>query len=75
MFLSWMQQVVIDAPYTYDPAKGDTQGTPGKGATNTMNPNARKVSQSDINNLGLDKLKYDPNTGKAQLGKLTNIAH
>ena len=65
----------VDAQYTYDPSKGATAGTPGAGATNTMNPTTRKVNQADINNLGLNKLTYDPTTGKAQLGKLTNTAH
>jgi len=65
----------VDAPYTYDPSKGATAGTPGVNATNTMNPTTRKVNQKDINNLGLDKLNYDATTGKAQLGKLTNTYH
>lgn len=65
----------VDAQYTYDPSKGATAGAPGKGATNTMNPATRKVNQTDINNLGLNKLTYDPATGKAQLGKLTNTSH
>jgi RHS repeat-associated protein len=65
----------VDAQYTYDPSKGATAGTPGVNATNTMNPSTRKVNQKDINNLGLDKLNYDPTTGKAQLGKLTNTYH
>jgi RHS repeat-associated protein len=73
--IMYARGTAVDAAYTYDPKKGNTQGTPGVDATNTMNPNARKVNQSDINNLGLDKLKYDPNTGKAQLGKLTNKTH
>ena len=65
----------VDAQYTYDPSKGATAGTPSVNATNTMNPTTRKVTQTDIKNLGLDKLTYDPTTGKAQLGKLTNTVH
>jgi len=66
----------VDAQYTYDPSKGATTVDPTTGArTNTMNPTTRKVNQTDINNLGLDKLTYDPTTGKAQLGKLTSTAH
>lgn len=73
--IMYARGTAVDAQYTYDPSKGATVGTPRKGATNTMNPATRKVNQTDINNLGLDKLKYDPTTGKAQLGKLTNITH
>jgi RHS repeat-associated protein len=65
----------VDAAYTYDPTKGATAGTPRVDATNTMNPATRKVNQTDINNLGLDKVTYDPTTGKGQLGKLTNTSH
>lgn len=39
-----------------------------------LDVNKRKVTQQDINNLGLDKLQYDEN-GKAKLGKLTNVYH
>jgi hypothetical protein len=65
----------VDALYTYDPAQGATKGTPMIDATNKMNPATRKVNQTDINNLGLDKLTYDPTSGKAKLGNLTNKAH
>lgn len=65
----------VDAQYTYDPSKGATVGTPAVNATNTMNPTTRKVNQTDINNLGLDKITYDPTTGKGQLGKLSNTSH
>jgi RHS repeat-associated protein len=66
----------VDAEYTYDPSKGATAVDPATGArTNTMNPTTRRVNQTDINNLGLDKLKYNSTTGKAQLGKLTNTFH
>jgi RHS repeat-associated protein len=66
----------VDGAFTYDPTKGATTVNPATGArANTMNPSTRKVTQNDINNLGLDKLSYDPTTGKSQLGKLTNQAH
>jgi RHS repeat-associated protein len=66
----------VDANYTYDPSKGATSVDPTTGArTNTINPTTRRVNQTDINNLGLDKLKYNPTTGKAQLGKITNTFH
>ncbi len=42
------------------------------GATNTIRPESRKVTQTDINNLGLDKLLFNVQD-KAQLGTLTNI--
>jgi RHS repeat-associated protein len=56
----------VDGPYTWDPTKGATAGTPGVNATNTMNPTSRKVSQADINKLGLNTVIYDPNTGKGK---------
>lgn len=65
----------VDKDYTYDPTKGATKGTPRVDATNTMNPTTRKVTQADIDNLGLDRINYDAVTGKGELGKLTNIAH
>jgi hypothetical protein len=66
----------VDKEYTWDPTKGATTVDPKTGAaSNTMNPTTRKVTQTDINNLGLDKVKYDPTTGKGELGKLTNKPH
>ena len=64
----------VDAPYTYDPLLGATTGTPYIDASNTLNPEKRVVTQEDIDYLELDKLIFDSN-GKANLGKLTNIAH
>ncbi|ATL49579.1 hypothetical protein COR50_21710 [Chitinophaga caeni] len=67
---------LVDAKYTYYPKKGNSAVDPTTGArSNTINPVYRKVTQQDINNLGLDKIKYDPNTGTGQLGKLSNIKH
>lgn len=43
-------------------------------STPLLDLNKRKVTQEDIDNLGLDKLEYD-NEGKSKLGKLTNIYH
>ncbi|MBI4931482.1 MAG: peptidase M10 [Bacteroidetes bacterium] len=63
---------LVDAPYTYSPAKGASTVDPNTGrGVNTLSPEKRKVTQSDINMLGLDKLKFD-NTGKANLGRITN---
>lgn len=49
----------VDAPYSYNGQKGGV-----------LNPEKRKVLQSDIDMLRLDKLKYDKN-GEAQLGEST----
>jgi hypothetical protein len=40
----------------------------------TINPEKRKVTQKDIDNLNLDKLDFDENN-KANLGKITNKWH
>jgi len=72
--MMYARGTAVDAPYTYDPSKGATKGTPGVDATNTVNPEKRKVTQADINYLGLDKLKFNSN-GKANLGTLTNKSH
>ena len=62
----------VDAPFTWNPENGATNIDPIKGTrTNTMNPESRKVNQTDINMLSLDKLKFI--NGKADLGRLTNI--
>jgi RHS repeat-associated protein len=61
-----------DAEYTYNPALGSTTVDPITGArANTMNTDKRKVLQSDVDDLGLDRLKFDEQ-GKAKLGALTN---
>jgi len=65
----------VDAQYTYKPSNGASTIDPNTGArTNTMNPETRKVNQTDINNLHLDRVQYDSN-GKGQLGTLTNTPH
>ena len=67
---------LVDAQYTYDPKKGNSSVNPQTGTrSNTLNPIYRKVTQQDINNLGLDKINYDPKTGVGKLGALTNIKH
>jgi hypothetical protein len=59
---------IVDPEYQYDP-----KAAPGaKGGT--INPETRKVTQKDINNLGLDKVKYDA-SGRGRPGKLTNKYH
>jgi len=65
----------VEAPYTYDPKQGATVINPATGVrTNTMNPEARKANQKDINYLHLENIKFD-NSGKGQLGTLTNQYH
>jgi hypothetical protein len=39
-----------------------------------MNPESRKVNQTDVNNLGLDKLNYGKD-GRANVGAMTNTYH
>ncbi len=56
---------LVDAEYQHDPK------APAGGPGGTMNPESRKVNQTDINNLGLDKLNYGKD-GKANVGALTN---
>jgi len=66
---------LVDAEYTYNPKKGASKVNGTTGArSNTVNPTTRKVTQQDINNLGLNKIKYN-SSGVGKLGKLTNIAH
>lgn len=58
---------LVDAPFQYDPSKpaGVTGGT--------MHPMHRKVKQEDIENLQLQKLRFENN--KAIVGGFTNIYH
>jgi len=65
--------IMVDAKYTRDPKQGNSRMVNGK-VVNAMDPNKRKVTQTNIANLHLDKLQYDKN-GKANLGNLTNIYH
>lgn len=58
---------VVDPEYQYDPGK--PAGQPG----GTLNPFHRKVLQSDLHDLGLEKLDY--RNGKAVLGAFTNVWH
>jgi hypothetical protein len=59
---------LVDPKFQYDPKAA--AGAPG----GTINPETRKATQKDIDDLKLDKLKYDSN-GKAKLGKITNVYH
>jgi hypothetical protein len=59
---------LVDPEYQYNPKV--PAGTYG----GTVNPDKRKVLQSDIDELSIDKLKFDKK-GKANLGKLTNKHH
>ena len=58
----------VDAKFQYDP-----KASPGSRG-GTVNPETRKVSQADIDNLGLDKLQFDKQN-KANVGGLTNTIH
>jgi len=59
---------LVDAEYQYDP------NAPAGGPGGTMNPESRKVNQTDVSNLGLDKLNYGKD-GKANVGAMTNVYH
>jgi hypothetical protein len=70
----------VDAAYTYSKAEGNSApnqvDASGKviNYKNSINPTTRKVTQTNINDLHLDQLKYDKN-GNATLGTLTNKYH
>jgi hypothetical protein len=53
---------IVDPQYQIDP-----KAKPNSHPNGTLDPNKRKVTQKDISNLHLDKLKFDKN-GKANLG-------
>lgn len=59
---------IVDPEYQYN------KKAPAGSYGGTVNPEKRKVTQQDINNLGLDKVNYDKN-GKGTLGKTTNKYH
>ena len=59
---------IVDPEYQYN--ANAIAGAAG----GTVNPEKRKVSQSDINNLKLNKIQYNSN-GKGNPGKLTNVYH
>ena len=59
---------IVDNIYQYDPAAAPL--APG----GTMNPFTRKVLQSDIDNLKLYKLSFDPN-GFAIVGGFSSVWH
>ena len=65
---------LVDAPFTYNPALGASTVNSSGNGVNTLNPETRKVTQTDIDALGLDKLKYNSN-GQATIGNLTNQYH
>jgi RHS repeat-associated protein len=56
---------LVDPQFQYDP--NATPGTRG----GTVNPEKRKVTQQNINELDLNELSFDA-SGKAKLGSLTN---
>ena len=56
---------IVDPQYRYNPKAGYNQ------SGGTLNPEKRKVLQSDIDMLHLDNLYYD-NNGNSQLGKSTS---
>lgn len=58
---------LVDAQFQYDPAKpaGVTGGT--------MHPMYRRVRQEDIDDLKINRLKFE--NGKAIIGEFTNVYH
>ncbi len=73
--LMYPKGTAVDAPYTWDPTKGQTVVPLIGPSTNTINPAMRKANQSDIDRLQLDKINYDPKTGKGDVGKISNTPH
>ena len=63
--IMYARGTLVDPQYQYDP-----KAAPGKPG-GTLNPDKRKVLQSDVSQLGLDKLQYNSD-GKANLGTTTN---
>ncbi|MBS1497234.1 MAG: peptidase M10 [Bacteroidetes bacterium] len=59
---------IVDPPFQYDP--NAAPGTNG----GTLNPFVRKVLQSDIDNLQLQKLSFNKN-GLALIGDFTSVWH
>ncbi len=57
-----------------DLALVDTKNTKATGGTPIVDVTKRKVSQRDIDNLHLDKVKFDKN-GKGKLGSITDKYH
>jgi len=75
--ITYPRGTAVDAEFTHDPSQGATKTNAGYPPTrsNTMDPNKRRVTQKDINRLGLNRIHYDPTTGKGRLGNLSNIYH
>lgn len=61
---------LVDAPFTYNQSAGASTSA----GANTLNPESRKVTQADIDALGLGKLQFN-SSGQANLGTLTNQYH
>jgi hypothetical protein len=59
---------LVDPHFQYDPAAAPAS------VGGTMNPYHRKVSQQDINDLGLDRLSFDKN-GRAVVGAFSSVWH
>lgn len=57
--------IKVDPQYRYNPKANSSQ------SGGTLNPDKRKVLQSDIDMLHLEKLNYDKN-GRSQLGSSTS---
>lgn len=72
--IMYARGTLVDAGYSYSPTLGaGTLNSKGQGV-NTLDPDKRKVTQSDIDALGLDKLKFNA-SGQATIGTLTNQYH
>ena len=61
---------IVDASFQYNPAAAAGDSSVG----GTMNPFARKVLQKDIDDLNLQKLKFNKE-GKAVVGGFTSVWH
>ena len=61
---------IVDAHFQYNPAAAAGDSSLG----GTMNPFARKVLQKDIDDLNLQKLKFNKE-GKAVVGGFTSVWH
>ena len=62
--------IIVDASFQYNPAAAAGDSSVG----GTMNPFARKVLQKDIDDLNLQKLKFNKE-GKAVVGGFTSVWH
>jgi RHS repeat-associated protein len=67
------RKTLVDADFTYNPSAGNSVAGE-KSNSNTVDPSKRTVTQSNIDALKINELKFDKD-GKATLGVLTNQYH